>query len=72
MVELPSKTREPFWSLKSLTAFMTLPHRSSTASLPTKGRALIGRLKARRTPESITMRLPITTIYCSKEYRLGF
>lgn len=41
-------------------------HRSSTASLPTKGRALIGRLKARRTPESITMRLPITTIYCSR------
>lgn len=51
---------------QSLTAFMTLPHRSSTASLPTKGRALIGRLKARRTPESITMRLPITTIYCSR------
>lgn len=24
------------------------------------------RLKARRTPESITMRLPITTIYCSR------
>lgn len=41
-------------------------HRSSTASLPTKGRVLIERLKTRQIPEGITMRLPITTIYCSR------